>query len=128
MPATNDPNIIYFQLRRPIKDVPVCFVPTHNYAQKSVYIGEPRCRVIKSNTTIYKIELLANRKNYSNISITGVMIMKDIYLNFAAPFAPNRPVKIPDAYIYCSEYLDQYGDPSYCLSFRNKAEYIYNQF
>ncbi len=117
---------VYLQLRTPVNDSQICVIPTFNNGATSIYIGEPRCLTAVDNKKIYKIGLLKNRPGYSNFAITGAMVMKDKAFFYPAPFY--QYVLSPDAYIFCSNFLDQYGDGSYCQSFKTVGEYQYHQF
>lgn len=117
---------VYLQLQMPISDSQVCVIPTFNNGSNSIYIGEPRCLSATDNKRIYKIGLIKNRPGYSNFAITGAMIMKDKAFFYPAPF--NQYVLSPDAYLFCANFLDQYGDSSYCQSFSSVAQYKYHQF
>lgn len=117
---------VYLQLQSPISDSQVCVIPTFNNGSNSIYVGEPRCLSATDNKRIYKIGLIKNRPGYSNFAITGAMIMKDKAFFYPAPFY--QYVLSPDAYLFCANFLDQYGDASYCTSFSSVGEYKYHQF
>ncbi len=117
---------VYLQLQMPISDSQVCVIPTFNNGANSIYVGEPRCLSATDNKRIYKIGLIKNRPGYSNFAITGAMIMKDKAFLYPAPF--NQYVLSPDAYLFCANFLDQYGDGSYCQAFSSVAQYKYHQF
>lgn len=117
---------VWIQVKSPITDAQVCMIPTHNSGSSSVYIGEPRCLMISESKKIYKVSLFTNRSGYQNFSITGVMVMKDKSFFYPAPFY--QYVLSPDAYIYCSQFLDRYNDSSYCNAFKSVGQYVYKQF
>ncbi|OUR97799.1 hypothetical protein A9Q84_06255 [Halobacteriovorax marinus] len=117
---------VWIQVKSPSSDGQVCVIPTHNSGTSSVYIGEPRCLMITNSKKIYKVTLYANRSGYQNFSITGAMVMKDKSYFYPAPFY--QYVLTPDAYIYCSQFLDQYKDPTYCEAFKKVGQYIYKAF
>lgn len=117
---------VYLQMKFPVTDSQICVIPTFNNGPNSIYIGEPRCLTVTDNKKIYKIGLVKNRPGYSNFAVTGAMIMKDKAFFYPAPFY--QYVLSPDAYIFCSNFLDQYGDASYCNAFRSVGEYHYHQF
>jgi hypothetical protein len=117
---------IYIQTKSPINDAQVCLIPTSNNGNKSVYIGEPRCLMLSDPMRIYKVTLLRNRSGFSNYTVTGVMVMKDKAFFYPAPFYQN--LLSPDAYLFCSQYLDMYGNDSYCRSFQSVGQYIYKEF
>lgn len=117
---------VYLQVKNPISDAQLCLIPTSHDGTNSVYIGEPRCLYVNSNQTLYKISLLKNRSGYSNRRITGIMMMKDKAYQYEAPFY--QYILSPDAYIFCSQWLALYYDPSYCIAFKNKGAYVYHQF
>ena len=54
------------------------------------------------------------------------MIMKDKTYLYPAPFY--QYLLSPDAYFFCTRWLDQTGDPSYCNAFKSVGEYIYGSF
>lgn len=117
---------IFVQVKNPISDAQVCLIPTYASNNASVYIGEPRCLMLNNNKKIYKVSLLKNRPGYGNFNINGVMVMKDKAFFYPAPFFQH--VLSPDAYLFCSQFLDQYGDPSYCNSFKSVGQYHYKAF
>lgn len=117
---------VWIQVKTPITDSQVCIIPTHNSGSSSLYIGEPRCLMISDSKTIYKVTLYTNRTGYTNFSITGAMVMKDKAYFYPAPFY--QYVLSPDAYIYCSQFLDQYKDSSYCTAFKSVGQYVFKVF
>lgn len=117
---------VWIQVKNPTTESQVCIIPTHNSGSSSVYIGEPRCLMLSNSKKIYKVTLYANRSGYQNFSITGAMVMKDKSFFYPAPFY--QYVLTPDAYIYCSQFLDRYRDSSYCEAFKKVGEYIYKAF
>jgi len=124
--SQSSPVDIYIQLKNPISDAQVCLIPTYNSGTSSIYIGEPRCLMISDNKRIYKVTLLKNRQGYSSFSVTGVMAMKDKAFFYPPPFYQH--VLSPDAFLFCSQFLDQYSDDSYCQSFKSVGQYVYKQF
>ena len=117
---------VWIQVKNPITDSQVCMIPTHNSGSSSVYVGEPRCLMLSESKKIYKVTLYSNRSGYQNFSITGVMVMKDKSFFYPTPFY--QYVLSPDAYIYCSQFLDKYNDPSYCNAFKQLGQYVYKSF
>lgn len=117
---------IHLQIKTPITDANLCVFPTYHSGSSSVYIGEPRCFSATNPKTIYKVVLLKNRPNYGHLSVTGVMVMKDKAFFYPPPFY--QYVLSPDAYMFCSQFLDTYQDPSYCNAFKNVGQYVYVQF
>ncbi|MCR9204936.1 MAG: hypothetical protein NXH75_10180 [Halobacteriovoraceae bacterium] len=117
---------IYIQVKNPINGHQLCLIPTYNSGTNSVYIGEPRCLYVKNNTSIYKVTLIKNRTGYSSYAVTGVMVMRDKAYEYGAPFY--QVILSPDAYIFCSQWLAQYGDTSYCIPFKSAGHYLYHQF
>lgn len=117
---------VYLQLKNPISDAQICLIPTYSSGSSSIYIGEPRCLMVNDNKRIYKVTLLKNRQGYSSFDVTGVMAMKDKAFFYPPPFYQH--VLSPDAYLFCSQFLDQYGDDSYCQSFKSVGQYVYKQF
>jgi hypothetical protein len=124
--SKTNPMDIYLQVQNPIDSEQLCIIPTTHSGSNSVYIGEPRCLYLRSNTTLYKVSLLKNRPGYTNYQVTGVMMMKDKLYEYGAPFY--QMILSPDAYIFCSQWLAQYGDPSYCIPFKAAGHYVYHQF
>jgi len=119
-------NDVYLQLKNPVTDNQLCLIPTYHSSSNSVYVGEPRCLFVRSNTSLYKVSLVKNRDGFTQYPITGVMIMKDKAYQYGAPFY--QMILSPDAYIFCSQWLAQYGDPSYCVPFKSAGHYTYHQF
>lgn len=123
--STSELNV-YLQLKNPITSHQLCLIPTYHSGSNSVYIGEPRCLYVQNNTSIYKVSLIKNRTGYSSYPITGVMMMRDKAYEYGAPFY--QVILSPDAYIFCSQWLAQYGDTSYCIPFKSAGHYVYHQF
>jgi hypothetical protein len=117
---------IYLQVKNPITDVQLCLFPTTNTGSNSSYIGEARCLMVSDNKKIYKIITYKNRPGYTSSTLTGVMIMKDKAYFYPSPFY--QWLLSPDAYVYCSQYLDQYNNSSYCSAFKSLNQYVYRQF
>lgn len=117
---------VYLQLKTPITGHQLCVIPTYHSGSNSVYVGEPRCLYVRSSTSIYKVSLIKNRVGYTSYPITGVMIMRDKAYEYGSPFY--QVILSPDAYIFCSQWLAQYGDPSYCIPFKSAGHYVYHQF
>lgn len=124
--STTNETDIYIQLQSPVTDSQLCVIPTFNNGATSIYIGEPRCLSVVDNKKIYKVGLLKNRPGYTNFAISSVMILKDKAFFYPAPFY--QYVLSPDAFIFCSNYLDQYRDSSYCQAFKSVNEYQFHQF
>lgn len=124
--STSNPSDVYIQTKAPQNIEQLCLIPTYHSGSNSVYVGEPRCLNITSNTTLYKVGLIKNRAGFTSYPITGVMIMKDKAYDYGAPFY--QKILSPDAYIFCSQWLAQYGDPSYCVAFQAGGHYVYHQF
>lgn len=117
---------VYIQVKNPILDAQICVVPTYHSGNRAIYVGEPRCLVIQENTKIYKLTLLKNRTGYQNFQVSGAMIMKDKSFFYPAPFY--QYLLSPDAFLFCSQWLDQTGDSSYCFAFDSVGQYVYHQF
>lgn len=124
--STQQDTDIYIQVRDPVTDSNLCLIPTYHSNDKAVFIGEPRCFKAEKTDTIYRIGLLKNRTGYSNFNVTGVMIMRDRAYFYPHPY--NQNLLSPDAYLFCSQWLDQYGDPTYCQAFDAVGQYIYHRF
>ncbi|MBI2520453.1 MAG: hypothetical protein HYV97_08540 [Bdellovibrio sp.] len=122
---TSETNV-FIQVKNPITDSYLCVVPTTHNNNLSTYVGEPRCVMATNPLTIYKITLLKNRTGYGGYSITGAMIMKDKNEWFPSPYF--QYLLIPDAYLFCAEYLAQTGDSSYCYTFNTVGKFVYHQF
>ncbi|MBT7609424.1 MAG: hypothetical protein HN576_06695 [Bacteriovoracaceae bacterium] len=124
--SSSDQTKVHLQVKSPITDSQVCVIPTYHSNNRAIYIGEPRCLLINSNMSIYPISLLRNRTGYSNFQITGVMVMKDKAFFYPSPFY--QYLLSPDAFLFCSQWLDQTGDSSYCYAFDSIGQYVYHQF
>mgnify|MGYP007063383099 CR=1 FL=1 len=124
--ASNDESTIWIQVSNPITDSALCFVPVTSDNNNSTYVGEPRCTYIYEQSKVYPIKLYKNRSGYYSYPINGVMVMKDKPVYFPQPF--NMPKLVPDAYIFCMEYLARTGDGGYCESFDSAGQYINHQF
>ena len=123
--AGNDTKV-HIQVQSPVNDSQVCVIPTYHSNGRAIYIGEPRCLLLNSNLSIYPITLLKNRTGYSQFQITSVMVMKDKAFFYPAPFYSY--MLSPDAFLFCSQWLDQHGDSSYCYAFDSVGQYVYHQF
>jgi hypothetical protein len=117
---------VYIQVKMPISDSNLCVIPTTSVSTNSTYIGGPRCVFANDPLKIYPIDLSKNRAGYSDYSMTGSMIMKDKMYYYPPPF--NQNLLSPDAYLYCSQWLAQTGDSSYCSAFVSVGQYIYHKF
>jgi hypothetical protein len=124
--SSEDETIVYVQVQYPITSEDLCLIPNYYSGSRSIYIGEPRCLQIASNKEIYKVDLIKNRSGFESYSINGVMMMKDKAFVYPWPFA--QAIKSPDAYIYCANWLDSYGDASFCTAFDSVGEYVAHQF
>ncbi|GEM_PF-621314 len=124
--SSSNPLDIWLQVKNPITSEQLCLIPTYHSGTNSVYIGEPKCLYVRSNTTLYKISMIKNRSGFSTYPVTGVMVMRDKAYEYGAPFY--QVILSPDAYIFCSQWLAQYGDPSYCIPFKSGGHYQYHQF
>ena len=120
---------VYLQVKTPTS-VQVCLIPTYEYSGKVVYVGEPRCLAPSDNMIIYKFNLLKNRTNYtysSNVTINGVMMMKDLPHVFPHPYEGGAHYA-PNAYLFCANRYHNYGDSSYCVAFDSAGQYVYHKF
>lgn len=124
--STSSETDLYIQIKNPITSVQVCLIPTSSSGSSSVYIGEPRCLVLNDNKRVYKVTMIKNRPNFSHLPLNGVMIMKDEQHFYPYPF--NQNALSPDAYVFCSQYLAQYGYGGYCESFKSVGAYTFKQF
>lgn len=124
--SSSDETKVHIQVQNPVLDAQVCLIPTYHSNNRAIYIGEPRCLLLNQNTSIYTVNMLKNRTGYSNFQVTGVMVMKDKAFFYPAPFY--QYLLTPDAFLFCSQWLDQTGDSSYCYSFDSVGQYIYHQF
>jgi hypothetical protein len=129
---TNDAKV-FFQIKNPIYDNRVCFLPTYNApgSSTSIYLGSPKCLFLESSNNIYTITLTKDRlspygaTSYSQYPINGVMVIQDKSYYFPAPF--NVDMSAVDAYLRCNQMLDQ-GVTSYCQAFKAAGEYTYSVF
>lgn len=118
---------LYIQLQNPPSgSTPVCLIPTNTRNGYTTYIGEPQCFPAYSSQQIYRINMVKNRTGASNLSLNGVAIMKDETSYY--PFPYNTSIKHPDAYLYCLQALETYGDARYCYAFDSVAQYVQNDF
>ncbi|MBT4936949.1 hypothetical protein HON22_03440 [Candidatus Peregrinibacteria bacterium] len=117
---------IFFQVKIGINTPKLCIFPLFTDQGQSRFIGEPRCFLANDAGKVYRITMLKNRTNFTNLEINGAMIMKDEATFFDAPFF--QFLLSPDAFIFCSQWLDQHNDPSYCESFRRKGAYVQVSF
>lgn len=125
--SATDTNV-YIQLKNAHSDAQVCVFPTYEASGKSFYIGNPRCFVASEAGKLYKITLNKDRDSgkYSSLTVNSVMIVKDKAYFYGSPFY--QWVLGPDAYMYCSKFLELYNNSSYCTAFKSKGEYLYKKF
>ena len=129
--AQGSETVYYLQTKVPSsQSIPLCLIPTTHIqtpsGSKSVYIGEPRCVHNTDNTKVYKIVLYKNRIYYTNYPITGVMIMKDELVEYPQPYM--GWYLNPDAYMFCIQYLANYGSDAFCDTFDSMGQYVYHEF
>ncbi|EQC49309.1 putative lipoprotein [Bacteriovorax sp. BSW11_IV] len=125
--SATDTNV-YIQIKNPQTDAQICIFPTYESNGKSFYIGNPRCFVASEAGKLYKISLFKDRDSgkYSGLTMNSVMIVKDKAYFYGTPFY--QWVLAPDAYMYCSKFLELYNNSSYCQAFKSKGEYLYKRF
>lgn len=123
--SKTDETKIYIQLKN-IPEKQVCIIPTSSNSSSSVYIGEPRCLMITSNTAIYPVTLLKNRTNFTNYPLNSVMMMKDL-IPYVYGYPYNRSYYAVDAYLECYRMLN-YGDSRYCQAFNALGQHVFHQF
>jgi len=119
---------IYLQFQNAVADANVCVFPTTSSTGGSVYIGEARCVVATSPYSIYKLNMIKNRPNYSQYQMTGIMMMKDMKYYYPNRFRAYEYA--PNAYMFCMQWLDQTCnsascDSSYCEDFKSIRQHIY---
>ena len=134
--STNSETELYFQLKTN-PGYNICFIPVNDTDGNVVYIGEPRCLFANDPMTVYKIVMLKNRpalgyNTFSDLTMTGVMVMQDRSYEFPYPYYPTynlsyNPLKAPDAYLLCANWY-QAGDTRYCQSFQTAGHYVYHKF
>ena len=119
---------IYIQVKTPIIDSQVCFIPLISVNGVSKRAGNPRCQWLKDNTKIYKITLYTNRSGYVGKEdlINSVMVLRDKKYGYGSPF--NQYLLAPDAYIYCDNFNDLYNYSGYCDAFKEINQYKYKAF
>lgn len=128
--SSTDKNTVYFQLKTPPTnangDVSICFIPTTNSGNNSIYVGNPMCGYFKDPKAIRKITFI-KYPSYSSATITGAIFFKDLSWYYGYPF--NQYVMTLDAYKTCMSMLNYpYYNSSYCTAFKNVGQYIYKQF
>lgn len=128
--SSTDKNNVYFQLKTPPTnangDISVCLIPTTNNGSNSIYVGNPMCGYFKDPKSVRKISFIKYAA-YSNATISGVMVFKDLSWYYAYPF--NQYVMTLDAYKTCMNMLAYpYYNSSYCTAFKNVGQYVYKQF
>lgn len=126
--SSSSDTTVYIQLKKAHSDAQVCIFPTYEASGKSFYIGNPRCFVASEAGKLYKITLYKDRDNgkYSGLTVNSVMIVKDKAYFYDSPYY--QWVLAPDAYMYCSKFLELYSNSSYCTTFKAKGEYLYKKF
>jgi hypothetical protein len=123
---SQDNKKIHIQLKSSLTDAKLCIIPTSNRNGLTVFVGEPRCLMMSEADNVYEVPLLTNRVGFESLSINGVMLIRDKSYFYSWPF--NQYLLAPDAFVFCSQWLDNYSDPSYCNTFNAVGEYIYHQF
>lgn len=117
---------LYIQIQNPPTSTPICLIPTNTNSGYTTYIGEPQCFTAYSSQQIYRITMVKNRTGATSLALNGVSIMKDESAYYPYPYYQN--VNHPDAYLYCLQALEQYGDPRYCYAFDSMGQYVQNDF
>ena len=123
---SEDGKKIYIQIKSALTDAKLCIIPTSNRNGLTVFIGEPHCLMMDDADNVETFPLLTNRVGFESLSINGVMLIRDKSYFCSWPF--NQHLLAPDAFVFCSQWLDNYSDPSYCNTFNAVGEYIYHQF
>lgn len=119
---------IYIQVKTPIIDSQVCFIPLISVNGVSKRAGNPRCQWLKDNKKIYKYTLYTNRSGYTGKDhlINSVMVLRDKKYGYGSPF--NQYLLAPDAYIYCDNFNDLHNYSGYCDAFKKIKQYKYKPF
>ncbi len=139
--SSTDKNVVYFQLKTPpintSGDVSICFIPTTNNGQNSIYVGNPMCGYFKNSKELRKINFIKYAQ-YSNANITGVIFFKDlswlypIYNKYTYGYGYypvyNNYFNTLDAYKLCMNMLADINNSSNCTYFKNVGQYVYKQF
>lgn len=128
--SSTDKNVAYFQLKTPPTnsngDISICLIPTTNNGSNSIYVGNPMCGYFKDPKAVRKITFVKYAA-YSNATITGVIVFKDLSWYYGYPF--NNYVMTLDAYKTCMTMLAYpYYNSSYCTAFKNVNQYVYKSF
>lgn len=126
----NNDNRILFQTQLPIRNYKLCFYPTStNMNSNPVMIGSAGCLFPGAGTQVTTIQLSANRRNFQNKPLNGVMIIRQS--PYGEPTASNSNYLVTTytlAYEDCMLYWEKFGDFRWCQIFINKGQYIYHQF
>ncbi|MDO9183533.1 MAG: hypothetical protein Q7U04_14050 [Bacteriovorax sp.] len=139
--SSTDKGVVYFQLKTPPTntngDISICLIPTTSSGANSIYVGNPMCGYFKDPKTIRKINFIKYAQ-YSNSTITGVMVFKDltwpysIYYKYNAGYGYyavyNNYINTLDAYKLCMSMISDINNSSNCSYFKAVGQYVYKEF
>ncbi|MBF0313949.1 MAG: hypothetical protein HQK50_04035 [Oligoflexia bacterium] len=120
-------NKIIVQVESGVTDYRLCFFPTAITATgSSVMIGEAQCISSVSAGVIYPIQLSVNRAGFTDMTMNGVMVVKDSLYGEVTPYHTDGHINATYAIAYqdCMIYLYNTGDDSACQRFKSKGQYI----
>ena len=108
--SKSNTNRILLQLEKGVTEGNLCVIPTASSGDKSTYLGGLKCFSASSSETFYQVDLEKNRPGFTEASINGVMIMKDIQYSY-----PWGNELVPDAYLDCMNML-YLSDQCFCTN------------
>jgi hypothetical protein len=125
--SSTDKTVFYAQFKTPpvssSGDVNVCFIPHTTSGTNSIYVGNPMCGSFTNPKTVSKITFV-KYDSYTNALINTVMFFKDT--SYYYPMY-GKSVATLDAYKDCMYRLN-YGDSTYCSSFKSVGQYVLKNF
>lgn len=122
---------VLFQAKNSITNHRLCLFPTNDDSGNgSVMIGSAKCFFV-SKEKLETISLSIDREEFTNRTISGIMMVKDMPYGEVTPYHSNmtsNPPTYVTAYEDCMIFLYNTGDNFACLRFKNKGNYIYVTF
>ena len=122
-----DKKKIFFQLQEPSLEEDLCLIPVHRQNNGDLlYIGDAFCQRISSHLIIYKFHISANRENFENFLVTGVLIMRDSEYSYSFPYRESKTSS--EAYEECLTQQTTNGNGSYCRAFKEAGQFVSYEF
>lgn len=126
--SSDDPRKLYLQVKIPINDVKLCIIPTVSDNLSTYnYMGRPTCVDISDPKKIIALTIYP-REGFESKNIERALIMKNEAIVLPWPYLTTEKTLLPDAYLFCIDWLTRYQDTRYCDTFANFASYHKHTF